>query len=62
MALVKCKECNSEISNTANKCPNCGAQQNVITQLVSGLIAIALMIYFSSDLAQVIVYLMQKGQ
>lgn len=25
MALIKCKECNKEISETARKCPNCGA-------------------------------------
>ena len=24
MALVKCKECNKQISDTAEKCPNCG--------------------------------------
>lgn len=24
MALIKCPECNKEISNTAKKCPNCG--------------------------------------
>ena len=24
MALVKCKECNKEISDKAEKCPNCG--------------------------------------
>ena len=27
MALVKCKECGKEISNTAKTCPNCGAVQ-----------------------------------
>ena len=24
MALIKCKECGREISENANKCPNCG--------------------------------------
>lgn len=28
MALIKCKECNKEISTTAFKCPNCGATPN----------------------------------
>ena len=28
MALVKCKECNNQISTDANKCPQCGAKQN----------------------------------
>lgn len=26
MALVKCKECNKEVSNQAKNCPNCGAK------------------------------------
>lgn len=26
MALVKCKECKAEVSNSANKCPKCGVQ------------------------------------
>lgn len=26
MALTKCKECGKEVSNTAGKCPNCGAK------------------------------------
>jgi hypothetical protein len=25
MAMIKCKECNKEVSNQADKCPNCGA-------------------------------------
>ena len=28
MALVKCKECNNQISTDAAKCPQCGAKQN----------------------------------
>ena len=27
MALTKCKECNHEISDQAQSCPNCGAPQ-----------------------------------
>ena len=26
MALIKCKECNHEISKKASTCPNCGAK------------------------------------
>jgi hypothetical protein len=25
MAMIKCKECNKEVSNQADRCPNCGA-------------------------------------
>ena len=30
MALVKCKECDNEVSNKARKCPNCGAQVKAV--------------------------------
>ncbi|MBS3955849.1 MAG: zinc ribbon domain-containing protein [Methylomicrobium sp.] len=26
MALIKCKECGNDVSNTAKACPNCGAK------------------------------------
>lgn len=26
MALIKCNECEKEISNTVKKCPHCGAK------------------------------------
>ena len=31
MALIKCKECNKEISDKAKKCPHCGFENNIIT-------------------------------
>ena len=31
MALIKCKECNKEISSTAKVCPNCGYKNDSIT-------------------------------
>lgn len=38
MALVKCKECDAEISNKAKSCPNCGTapkkQSSIFTWLV----------------------------
>ena len=30
MALVKCKECGREVSNTARKCPHCGIDNPAI--------------------------------
>ena len=41
MALIKCKECNREISKSAKTCPSCGAknkQTGFFTKLVLGLI------------------------
>lgn len=35
MALVKCKECEQEISKSADKCPNCGAPQKKKTSPVT---------------------------
>ena len=29
MALTNCKECNQEVSNTANKCPHCGKKLKI---------------------------------
>ena len=31
MALIKCKECNKEISDKAKQCPHCGFENNIIT-------------------------------
>ena len=31
MALIKCKECNHEISSTAEYCPHCGYKNDVRT-------------------------------
>jgi predicted amidophosphoribosyltransferase len=46
MSLVKCKECGQEISDTANKCPNCGAPtpKNKKSKLI--IIAIIIFILF----------------
>ena len=27
MSLIKCAECNKEISDTAHRCPNCGYKE-----------------------------------
>jgi ABC-type ATPase with predicted acetyltransferase domain len=62
MALVKCTECGSQISNTAQKCPNCGAQQNLISQIIGAIITCGLMLYFSSDLVDIYLYIMRKGE
>jgi hypothetical protein len=44
MALVKCKECNKEISSQAQKCPNCGASVPSVLGTISSLLgAIALL-------------------
>lgn len=35
MALIKCKECGKEVSNTAKACPNCGASiQNLTNDII----------------------------
>lgn len=30
MALIKCKECNKEMSDHAKMCPNCGCENNIM--------------------------------
>ena len=49
MALVKCKECGSEISDTATICPQCGYSKRVVqpvgNQQQSGLSDCAFMMF-----------------
>ena len=53
MALVKCKECSTEISTSAKACPKCGAKPpqktSVVTWLVLAVIAVVVFNSFSSD-------------
>lgn len=47
MALIKCKECNHDISKSAKTCPNCGAkniQTSFLTKFVLGLIVLIVVI------------------
>lgn len=48
MALVKCKECGSEVSTSAKTCPHCGKrlQASGCSQLVLILFAIVLLVIF----------------
>lgn len=40
MALKKCKECGNEISNKADKCPQCGAPQKKRTSVFTWIVLI----------------------
>ncbi len=46
MALVKCKECNKEVSGSAKTCPNCGVKYpkktSVVTWIVASFLAIGI--------------------
>ena len=42
MALIKCKECKSEVSNTAKACPKCGAKVPPKTGLITKLVAVVI--------------------
>lgn len=49
MALVKCKECGKEISDTIKKCPNCGYKEKKPVNkkmiiIVSGIIALLIIV------------------
>jgi len=43
MALIKCKECGHEVSNKADKCPNCGVSLTSKTKILFSLILIGLL-------------------
>ncbi len=45
MALVKCKECGSEISNKAKTCPNCGAKVPAKTSAFTWLVLIIIVVF-----------------
>ncbi|WP_342632179.1 zinc ribbon domain-containing protein [Marinobacter alkaliphilus] len=53
MALVKCKECGSDVSTKAKACPKCGAKApkktSLFTWLVTGFVAAAMIGVFTSD-------------
>ena len=51
MALVKCKECGKEISDTIKKCPHCGykekkkiSKKNLITIVIAAVVAVIVII------------------
>ena len=46
MALIRCRECNHEISSKAKTCPNCGAPKKKPTSIVTRLFAYILLIPF----------------
>jgi len=46
MALIKCRECNHEISKTAKTCPNCGAQNKKRTSAATKFFVLIVGLYF----------------
>ena len=46
MSLIKCKECNHDISKKAKKCPNCGAPNKKKTSVFTWLLIIIISIWF----------------
>lgn len=46
MALIKCKECNNEISKNADKCPHCGAPLGAKQYNIFSLIFVIIVIWF----------------
>ena len=51
MALIKCKECGTEVSSKAKSCPKCGAKPAKKTSLITWfvLILIAYLVYSASQ-------------
>ncbi len=48
MAIVKCRECKSEVSTEAAKCPKCGAaptKTHYAGQIIGGLVALGFLVY-----------------
>lgn len=49
MAMTKCKECKSEVSSKAKKCPNCGVSNPGVSakDMIVGLGGLAFLIFFA---------------
>ena len=47
MALIKCKDCDKEISTTANACPNCGAKPRKKKTVLWIVLSIPLLLIFA---------------
>lgn len=58
MSLKECKSCKKQISKDAEKCPNCGAPQNVFLNIIASVILLFLFLYFSGDITDAFVYIM----
>lgn len=50
MALVKCKECGSQVSSKAKACPSCGAKPQKAVGTFGGLIVIGIAIFIFSKM------------
>lgn len=48
MAIVKCKECSGSVSDTASRCPHCGAKRSAKTTRTTWLVAAFILITISS--------------
>ncbi len=58
MSLKECKSCKKQISKDAEKCPNCGAPQNVFLSMIASVFLLFVILYFSNDIADIFVYIM----
>jgi len=56
MALIRCRECDHEISNKAKSCPNCGAPNNKPTSPVVKFLAYLLLLPFVAVMLLQIVF------
>ena len=50
MALVKCKECGSQVSSKAKACPSCGAKPQKTVGTFGGLVVIGIAIFIFSKM------------
>ena len=47
MAMINCKDCGKEVSDTALKCPSCGEQLRKAKRTVMGKVFLLLFIFFN---------------
>tara|TARA_B100001123_G_C15302480_1_gene1021515 strand:- start:1627 stop:1959 length:333 start_codon:yes stop_codon:yes gene_type:complete len=47
MAMINCKDCGKEVSDTALKCPSCGVQLRKAKRTVMGKVFLLLFIFFN---------------
>ena len=54
MSLKECKSCKAQISKAAEKCPQCGAPQNLILNILISIFLLLIFAYFSRDIFEFI--------